>query len=106
MNSKYYIKVLLKRKYLILAICLLSAVTTFVLLRIKNKEYISKAQIATGITDDEEVSVTQKETNWNMINNRFNNFIEFMNSKEIYNLLMYKLMMHDLNSDEPYRPLE
>ena len=106
MDPKYYIKVLLKRKYLIAIICLISGASTFVLLSYKNKEYISRAQLATGITDNEEVSVTQTETNWNSINNKFNNFIEFMGSKEIYSLLMYQLLLHDLQSDTPFRPIE
>lgn len=108
MEINYYVKILLKLKFYILGAALVSALATIIALTYKGKVYISKAQLATGITTNEEVSLSQAETNWNIINSKFNNFLEFINSKEIYSLLTYKLLMHDLGSakDAKFRPKE
>jgi len=103
MDSNYYIKILLKLKYLILASGFVSAIVTVALLTFKDKVFVSKAQLATGITSKEEVTMNKVETNWNMISSKYNNFLEFINSKEIYSLLTYKLVLHDLNVDKKFR---
>lgn len=103
MDFSYIKRILWKLKWLILGLPILCALITFFLIQKKPKQFNSKAQLATGITDQERVTIDDNDNNWNVISNRFSNFLAFIESKEIVNMISYKLLLHDLKSDKPFR---
>ncbi|MCR6641426.1 MAG: Wzz/FepE/Etk N-terminal domain-containing protein [Sporocytophaga sp.] len=76
MDFKLFLKVLLKRKWLILGITILSSMATFLLVSRAPKIYLSSAQIATGFTERND----EKNENAVTIANKFNNLTEIINS--------------------------
>jgi polysaccharide biosynthesis transport protein len=103
MEFSYFIK-LLKKKWHILAIAsVLAAALTFALVTLKPREYYSKAQISAGITDNNQVAFEKSELSWSDINNKFNNFLEFLNSKEIYYMIGYRMLILDIESNGAYK---
>ncbi len=105
MDFSYIKKILWKLKWFIVILPILSGVITFFLIQSKPKQFNSKAQLATGITDQERVTIDDNDNNWNVISNRFANFLAFIESKEIVNMISYKLVLHDLQSNRPFRKL-
>src|SRR6188768_3558355 len=98
-----FLKILLKRKWLILGIAIFSSIATFLIAIRTSKVYLAKAQIATGITE------ATVPTDNEMLNNpmeaigKFSNLIEVITSKQVLSLLSYKLALHDLNEPIPFK---
>lgn len=68
-----------------------------------DKKYKSTAQIATGFTTDDAVKLNDGPSNPFDINTNFNNIIESMNSVPVLTLVSYRLVLHDLESDQTFR---
>ncbi len=100
-------RVLLRRKWLIITVTLTAVLATFFITRELPYDYKSKATLATGITDNTDVSLDENgSSNPYVISTRFSNLIEQIHSRRIINLLSYRLILHDLQSKEPFRELE
>ena len=101
-----FLKILLKRKWLILGIAIFSSVATFLIAIRTSKVYLAKAQIANGITE------ATVPTDNEMLNNpmeaigKFSNLIEVITSKQVLSLLSYKLALHDLNEPIPFKNMD
>jgi succinoglycan biosynthesis transport protein ExoP len=108
MDLLNFLKVLLRRKWLILSVTVLAVVVAYLVARIIPPAYWAEAQLATGITDNPEVSLDEDEKKVDHFRsqNRFNNLIELMKSRPVVSLLSYQLILHDLNSKAPFRKLE
>lgn len=96
-------KLLWKLKWYILIVPICCGLITYYLISLKPKQYISKAQLATGITDQDKVTLGDNDNNWNVIGNKFANFLAFLDSKEIVSMVSYKLLINDLTSTKPFR---
>lgn len=107
MDLSYFLK-LIKRRWLLIAIVsVVAAVATFALISLKPREYYSRAQISAGITDNKQVSFDKSNAlAWNEIDSRFTNFLEFLNSKEVFSMVSYKLMQMEIESKGAYKPLQ
>lgn len=68
-----------------------------------DKKFKSTAQIATGFTTDDAVKLNDGPSNPFDINTNFNNIIESMNSVPVLTLVSYRLVLHDLESDQTFR---
>lgn len=96
-----------KRKWLILLVTILGTSTTFFIHSLLPGSYTSSSQIATGITDEQVISFDERSNanNYFAINNKFSSLIENIKSRQVINMLCYRLLLHDLSSDSPFRSL-
>jgi uncharacterized protein involved in exopolysaccharide biosynthesis/Mrp family chromosome partitioning ATPase len=107
MDLSYFIKLIKRRWLLIGIVSVVAAAGTFVLLSLKPREYYSRAQISAGITDNKQVLFEKSsDLAWNEIDNRFTNFLEFLNSKEVFSMCSYKLFLNEVNSNGAFKSKE
>jgi polysaccharide biosynthesis transport protein len=88
---------------LLICIPLLSVAATYYLLNHSDKRFRSTAQLATGFTTDDAVKLSDSPSTPFDVNTSFNNIIESMGSVPVLTLVSYKLMLHDLEADKPFR---
>jgi len=66
--------------------------------------YLSTAQISTGYTTNDQAILTEEKFNSRDADIKFSNLLNAMNSGLAFNLLSYRLLLHDLEGDErPFR---
>jgi len=71
------------------------------------KEYKSTAQFVAGLTSDDEVSLSEEKAfNLFETDSKFTNMMESLNSIPVMNLVSYRLILHDLESKQPFRNLK
>lgn len=107
MDIIYLFKVLVRRKWTIL-FCLLLGLLGGIIFRIFiPRAYISTAQYSTGFSQTQKVSLQLTEIfDVNQIDFRINNVIETFKSPIVLAMVSYDLMLHDLDSQHPFRNLE
>lgn len=105
MDFVRFIRVLLKRKFIIIAIPVIAVVIAFLLTKNIPEVYKSEAQIATGITEKTQISLGSDDGEIKQfeIQNKFSNLIELIQSRKVLNLVSYKLLLNDLTTDTPFR---
>lgn len=102
-----FFRVLNRRKWLIITVTLTAVLATFFITLKLPYDYKSQATLATGITENSEVSLEDNNTsNPYVINTRFSNLIELINSRRVISLLSYRLILHDLENENRFRQLE
>ncbi len=106
MHIIYLLKVLVRRKWTIL-FCLVLGLLGGLLFRfIQPREYVSTAQYSTGFSQTQKVSLQLTEIfDVNQIDFRINNVIETFKSPIVLAMVSYDLMLHDLDSEHPFRTL-
>lgn len=103
-----FFSLLKKHRFTIVVIPLLTIVVTFFLVKNLPDSFISQTQIATGIVDNTNEAVIKGESSaksWAEVNQKFSNLIEMMKLKKITDQVSYKLIIHDLSGNKPFRPL-
>lgn len=107
MDIIYLFKVLIRRKWTIL-FCLVLGLVGGLLFRVFiPREYVSTAQYSTGFSQTQKVSLQLTEIfDVNQIDFRINNVIETFKSPIVLAMVSYDLMLHDLDSQHPFRNLE
>jgi succinoglycan biosynthesis transport protein ExoP len=100
-----FFKVLLRHKFTLIIIPLVTVIITYFLVRNQPDTYLSDAQIATGIVDQ-----TSKSLNPDagflqdaQVSQEFGNLIAMMRSKKMMDQLSYMLIIHDLSGKTPFR---
>lgn len=88
---------------LLICVPLLSVGAAYYFLSTSDNTYRSNAQIATGLTTDDAVKLSETPATPFDVNTNFNNIIESMNSVPVLSLVSYRLMLHDLEADKPFR---
>lgn len=106
MNFYYILNLIKKRLWLLIIVPIIGATCGFLVLSTLPAKYKSTAQVATGITTDESVKLTDERFNIGKMNQEFNNLIEKMSSEQVVTLVSYELILHDLKSDNPYRAID
>jgi succinoglycan biosynthesis transport protein ExoP len=97
-------KALMRRKWYLIIIPFLSAICAVVLTSDYKRMFKSSAQLSTGFTVSEQVSVTEERFNIFQADIKFNNLIETITSPKVFGLLSYHLLLHDLDEGKvPYR---
>ncbi len=106
MDIIYLLKVLIRRRWTIL-FCLGLGLVGGILFRILTpREYISTAQYSTGFAQTQKVSLQLTEIfDLNQIDSRLNNVIETFKSPIVLAMVSYDLLLHDLDSEHPFRTL-
>lgn len=102
-----FIKVLWRKKWLIFTVVAVATATAILVTFITPNIYKSTAQLATGITDNQDISLNQEQQAMTFFatQNKFSNLIENMNSRQVLSLLSYSLALHDLRENTPFQDL-
>lgn len=106
MNIYYLINLIKKRLWLIIIVPIIGATAAFIILSALPDSYKSTAHLATGFTTDETVKLTDERFNTGKTNQDFDNIIAQMTSESVVMLVSYKLMLHDLKADKPFREVD
>ncbi len=94
------VRALWRKKWLIIAVTVITAIISVVFLAYRNDRYKSVAQISTGFTESDKLSLTDEELNLPQSEVKFSNLLAKMNSPISFNFLSYRLLLHDLDSVE------
>jgi capsular polysaccharide biosynthesis protein/Mrp family chromosome partitioning ATPase len=108
MEIKEFFKLLLKYKYILIVIPLVTVTISFFLVRHLPDVYESDGQIATGLVDQNRQILDPFGINLqeNKIYGQFSNLIEMMKLKKMMDMVSYKLIIHDLDGkDIPFKPM-
>jgi uncharacterized protein involved in exopolysaccharide biosynthesis/cellulose biosynthesis protein BcsQ len=101
------LRILKSRLWLLIAFPLVSVIVAVFLLSKMDRSYKSTAQISTGYTSDEAVTLGDDKTNNQFeVTTKFSNTIETMKSLPVMSLISYRLMLHDLDSAPAFRQLK
>ena len=100
-----FLKILYRHKYTLTIIPIIVIIITYFLVRNQPDAYVSDTQIATGLVDKTQQTLTNSNPAVGQaeISQDFDNLIEILKSKRIMQLVSYQLMIHDLTSPQPYR---
>ena len=107
MDLLYFLRILYRRKWIIIALSVLAAAAAFGFLINKKPVFESLAQYSTGFTA-EKVRLTDGTTaaDLNGAEIKFNNVIETFKSPKVISMISYRLLLHDLtNPTNPYHKL-
>jgi polysaccharide biosynthesis transport protein len=107
MDIIYFFKILLRKKWIIIGLSLLSVIAAFFFLLDKKPLYKSQAQYSTGFTA-EKVRLVDGSSGIDIYTAdvKFNNAIETFKSPKVINTISYRLLLHDLKTpDNPYTSL-
>jgi len=101
---KKFIDLLLRYKFAIITIPLITVMVTFYIVRNLPDVYPAQAQIATGIVDETQQMALSEASSLqeSRINQKFVNMVQVMQSKSMLDLVSYKLIIHDLTT-KPFR---
>jgi succinoglycan biosynthesis transport protein ExoP len=107
MDIIYLFRVLVRRKWTILFCLILGLAGGLIFRIIIPTEYVSTAQYSTGFSQTQKVSLQLTEIfDVNQIDFRINNVIETFKSPVVLAMVSYDLMLHDLDSQHPFRNLK
>ncbi|RVU02704.1 lipopolysaccharide biosynthesis protein [Mucilaginibacter limnophilus] len=98
-----FIRLLLRHKYILIAVPVLAVIITYFLVRNQPDVYSSQGQIATGIVDQTQQVLNSQDVQESKISQEFSNLIQMMRSKRILDQVSYRLMIHDLTSERPFK---
>lgn len=106
MDLAYLFRVLLKRKWIILGSAFFASLIAWVITRHEPKNYRSTTRVSTGFSVPDEIKMNESST-FSMFDAevRFNNAINTWTSPNVVTLLSYNLILHDLQSPNPFRYL-
>lgn len=108
MNLKDFFTLVNKYKWLIIAVCFASVLSTFLLVRNLPNQYKSQAKIATGLLDPSRQLASDNSAYASpdllvKLNQQFTNIIDIMLMPKNMSVLSYRLLLHDLqNSDKAF----
>lgn len=105
MDFVYLFRVLLKRKWIILSATVAAAIIAYFLTKNEVRQYKSVARISTGFATSDEIKITNDNFNYYEADTKFNNAIVTFVSPTVVSLLSYKLILHDLQNNKPFRTL-
>jgi len=106
MELSNFLKLLYRQKYILIAVPLIAIGLAFFLVRKLPDTYTSHGRLATGLVDQSQqelINNNQANSDDNKITQQFSNLIQMMQLKKIYDQVSYKLIIHDLTDDSPYR---
>ena len=100
-----FLKILSRHKLTLIIIPLLTIIITYFLVRNQPDVYTSESQIATGIVDksQQSLSVNVQIAQESQIAQNFDNLIQILRSKKMLDQVSYQLMIHDLTNATPFR---
>src|SRR5690606_34444220 len=90
-------KVLWRKLWILVSVPLIAAFAAYLFTMDMPVMYLSKAQLATGFTIQDQVSLTEETFNSREADIKFSNLMSSMNSGLAINLTSYRLLLHDLD---------
>ena len=106
MDLVYLLKSLLRKKWLIIFSGVIGLVAGYVFARTIRTTYTSLAQYSTGFTMGQKVKIQGSDgLNIFEIDFQFRNVIETFRSPKVLGMVGYNLLLHDLESQTPFRTL-
>ena len=113
MELQYFISILWRRKWLIIASMIIAAATAFFLVGLQEYTYRAEATLSTGIMGEQGIDQTG-DNPWiqeYQIKMHFSNLITTLLSRKNIDFLSYQLLLHDtgqsqVNAVKPFRNLE
>ncbi|QKJ28312.1 AAA family ATPase [Mucilaginibacter mali] len=106
MELKEFFKLILKYKYVIIIVPLVTIIVTHFLVKRLPLEFVSTGRMATGIVDQsrqllDPIASTLQDA---AIAGKFSNLEEVMRLKKMMDMVSYNLILHDLTTNKPFRP--
>lgn len=105
MDVVYYIKALLKKKWWIMSGTVLAVTAAFFFTMGKPRQYVSNAQMSTGFTIKDQITLRDENVSLNEADVRFENVIQTITSPIVIGQVSYSLLLHDLTTSHPYKRL-
>lgn len=99
----FNLKIFKRKLGILLGVPILSVVASYFLISEIGDRYKSTAQLATGFTTDDAVKLNETPATPFDVSTNFTNIIESMNSVPVLNLVSYRLVIHDLEDEKPFR---
>ena len=90
-------KVLWRKLWILISVPLIAAFAAYMFTMDMPDTYISKAQLATGYTINDQVQLTEEKFNSREADVKFSNLMSAMNSGLAVNLTSFRLLLHDLD---------
>ena len=104
MEVTKFLNIIKKHKYGIISIPILVMVLTFFLVHKLPDTYTSRARLSAGITEkSQQLFQNSADLGEMKINQNFSNLIQTMQLKVVLDEVSYQLILHDLNSKEPFK---
>src|SRR5688572_20280368 len=97
------LKILKRRLGILFGIPILTVIASYFLISELGDRYKSTAQIATGFTADDAVNLSETPATPFDVSTNFTNLVKSMNSVPVLNLVSYRLVIHDLEDEKPFR---
>lgn len=90
-------KVLWRKFWILVSVPLIAAFAAYLFTIDMPDTYLSRAQLATGFTINDQVQLTEEKFNSRDADIKFSNLMSAMNSGLAVNLTSYRLLLHDLD---------
>lgn len=105
MELIWFIRELVKRWRVLILVPVIAVLSAYFLTLKLPKVYKTSAQLSAGIVDDTQISLEESKEMMSSysVDTKFSNLIELIESKPVYNLVSYKLLLHDLTEKNPFR---
>jgi len=97
------LKILKRKLGILVGVPVLTVVASYFLVSEIGDRYKSTAQIATGFTTDDAVKLSETPATPFDVSTNFTNTIESMSSVPVLSLVSYRLVIHDLEDEKPFR---
>lgn len=99
----FNLKIFKRKLGILIGVPILTIIASYFLISKIGDRYKSTAQIATGFTTDDAVKLNETPATPFDVSTNFTNIIESMNSVPVLNLVSYRLVIHDLEDEKPFR---
>ena len=103
MDLMKFLRALYRRRLLLVCIPVVTVIITYFLVRYLPDQFESKSRIATGIVDQSQNVLNKNDEQESKISQEFSNLTQMMMLNKIVNQVSYKLIIHDLTSDKPFK---
>lgn len=103
MELKLFFARLKRYRALLILVPLFTGILAYVLSKRMPDEYVSHARLASAIADKSQQLVSNTSTEESKVNLEFNNLLQTLTLNKIVDRVSYKLILHDLDTVEPFR---
>ncbi len=103
MELARFIKLLVKRKWILIGLPIFVFILTYFLVRNLPNTYASHARMATGLVDQSQQVLATDAFQESKVNLDFSNLLEMTKLKKVYDQVSFKLILHDLEDSVPFR---
>jgi polysaccharide biosynthesis transport protein len=102
----FNLKIFKRRIGILVGIPVIAVICAYFLISEIGDRYRSTAQIATGFTQDDAVKLNETPATPYDVTTNFTNIIESMHSVPVLSLVSYRLVIHDLEDEKPFRSFD